>query len=64
MLKSSHPEAAGMAEVGVFIAPCVLFLLGNGQLVATVGSLLMTYTNLVFMKDCGHPVRPFPVMAA
>lgn len=63
MLKSSHPEAAGMAEVGMFVAPCVLFLLGNGQLVATVASLLMTHMNLVFMKDCGHPVRLFPVMA-
>lgn len=61
MLKYSHPEAAGMAEV-VFAAPCVLFLLGNGQLVATVASLLMTHMNLVFIKDGGHSGL-FTVMA-
>lgn len=63
MIKSSHPEAAGMAEAGVFAASRVLLLLGNGQLVATVASLLTTRMNLAFMKDCRHPVRLFHVMA-
>lgn len=63
MLQSSHPEAAGMVEVGVFAAPCVVFLLGNGQLVATVASLRLTHMNLVVMTNSGRPVGLCPVMA-